>query len=110
VKQIRWHSYRIRISPCASRNPQRQIIDLKKRGFVKAKVNSTGHLLRLVCLAGWLAIQVWPGSAHSHRDSQKTFEHDRIAADSIGAISPLFDRVNDSKEKAAEVYGGLPLG
>ena len=77
---------------------------------MKAKVNSTGHLVGLVCLAGWLAIQAWPGPAHSHRDSQKTFEHDRIAGDSIGAMSPLFDRVNVSREKAAKVYGGLPLG
>jgi photosystem II stability/assembly factor-like uncharacterized protein len=110
VKQIRWHSYRIRVSPCASRNPQRQIIALKKRGFVKAKVNSTGRLLGLASIASWLAIQAWPGPSYSHRDSQKTFEHDRIAADSIGAMSPLFDRVNVSREKAAEVYGGLPIG
>jgi hypothetical protein len=77
---------------------------------VKAKVNSTGHLLGLACLAGWLAIQTWPGPSYSHGDSQHTFEHARVAADSISAIRSPLDRVNDSKEKAAEVYGGLPLG
>ena len=77
---------------------------------MKAKVNSTGRLLGLGCIASWLAIQAWPGPAYSHRDSQQPFEHARVAADSIGAMSPLFDRVNVSREKAAEVYGGLPLG
>lgn len=110
VKQIRWHSYCIRISPCASRNPHGSILDLIERGFVKIEVNSTGRILRLACIASWLAIQAWPGPQYSHRDSRQAFEHDRVASDSIGAMSPLLDRVNVSKEKAAEVYGGLPLG
>jgi photosystem II stability/assembly factor-like uncharacterized protein len=77
---------------------------------VKTKVNSTRHVFRLVCIASWLAIEAWSGPQYSHRDSQQPFGHDRVAADSIGAMSPLFDRVNVSKERAAEVYGGLPLG
>ncbi len=74
---------------------------------MKAKVNSTGRLLGLGCIASWLAIQAWPGPGYAHRDSQQNLENARVAADSIGLARSPLDRVNGSKEKAAEVYGGL---
>jgi photosystem II stability/assembly factor-like uncharacterized protein len=77
--------------------------------LVKIKENSTGRIFGLACLASCLAIQTWPGPKHFHRDSRQPFDHDCVAADSIGPVSPLSDRVSVSKERAAEAYAGLPI-
>jgi photosystem II stability/assembly factor-like uncharacterized protein len=61
---------------------------------VKAKVNSTGHLLGLACIASWLTIQAWPGPGYSHF---------RGSASPVAAVDAAMQL------KVAEANGRAPL-